>query len=144
MNVDGSGELAEMLQGAAKHSVVINARLSVWLRLLRDRPSLGFAMADRPETPDEVLACLALSGDRRTRSRLVMRSTLPIEVVELLELDPEVGSTVHGVHAPDVDRNKLERLVNHRWASVRAVAKDRLESLVEGPQPDGWTPIGDL
>ncbi len=136
MKTDASDELAEMLLGAAKHRVVVNARLSIWLRLLRDQPSLGFAMADRPETPDEVLTCLALVGDRRTRSRLVMRNTLPAEVVELLESDLEVGSGVHVVHASDVDRNKLERLVNHRWASVRAVAKDRLESLVEGPQLD--------
>ena len=110
---------------------MIDARLSIWLRVLRDRPEFGFAIADRPEAPDEVLACLALIGDRRTRSRLVMRNSLPAEVVELLETDPEVGAATHGVHAPDIERTKLERFLSHRWASVRAVAEARLATAEE-------------
>jgi hypothetical protein len=122
-------ELAAALKGHPKHKVSIDATLTTWLCLLRDRPELGFAVADRPETPDEVLACLAVFGDQRTRSRLVMRNTLPVALVELLETDPEVGAASHGVHGPTVDRSKLERLANHRWPSVRAAADARLAAL---------------
>lgn len=131
MTAEDPDELAQMLQGAPKDKDVIDARLSTWLRLLRDRPELGFTMADRPESPDDVLACLALVGDRRTRSRLVMRNNLPTEVVELLETDPEVGAAAHGVHAPDVDRKKLERFISHRWPSIRAAAEARLSTFEE-------------
>ena len=131
MTVEGPDELAQMLQETPKHKEVIDARLSIWLSVLRDRPELGFAIADRPEAPDEVLACLALIGDRRSRSRLVMRNSLPPEVVELLETDPEVGAASHGVHAPDIERTKLERFLSHRWPSVRALAEARLASSEE-------------
>ena len=128
--------VAQMLRGSSKHKEKIDAPLSTWLRVLRDEPELGFAMADRPEAPSEVLTCLALFGDRRTRSRLVMRNALPAEAVELLETDAEVGSKTHGVHAPDVDRQKLERFTSHRWPSVRAAAEARLAAFEE-PESDG-------
>jgi len=129
-------ELAQMLETVAKHKEVIEAPISTWLRLLRDQPEYGFLIADRPETPSEVLICVALVGDRRTRFRLVLRNTLPAAAVELLESDPEVGAATHQVYAPHVDREKLERLANHRWPLVRAAADARLAALEE-PESDG-------
>lgn len=131
-----SEDLAKLLADAPKHKAIIKAQLSVWFQLLRDQPLQGFAMADRPETPEEVLTCLAVFGDQRTRSRIAMRNKLSETLSELLETDPLVGSATHPVHAPDIDEEKLKRFLSHRWPTVRSAAAARLASLESADTPD--------
>lgn len=136
MTAQTSEELADLLHGSATPNRVIDAPLTVWLEALRDAPDLAFVIAGCAEAPMPVLACIAVGGDQRAKSRLVMRNALPSEIDELLESDPEVGAPVHAVHAPDIAWEKLERFLNHRWPSVRGVAQARLAELEE-PGSDG-------
>jgi hypothetical protein len=87
--IDSCADLADWLRTHPPKHVVAHAALVTWLQVLRDHRDLWWTVANRPETPWDVLRVLALSEDDQIRGRVAMRHKLPEDVRELLKSDPE-------------------------------------------------------
>lgn len=102
------------------------ASVEVWLELIRLHPDSRVWVAHNKTIPTEIVSILADDEDPAVRFTIAGKRRLGPGMLERLAADPDESIRLQIARHRNTPRRVLEILSKDRWATVAAVAEERL------------------